>query len=146
VKDCVFLSQLKTLIKLITMEKHINIVAALQIGLSIFNLLIALLIFTVLKLVGGFVDEPNANTILSLVADVISIVFIVLSLPGIFAGIGLYKRKEWARILTLVLSILEVFNFPFGTAIGIYSIWALVQPENVNSFQGNSNMNRNQQL
>lgn len=145
-KDCVFLSQLKTLIKLITMEKHINIVAALQIGLSIFNLLIALLIFTVLKLVGGFVDEPNANTILSLVADVISIVFIVLSLPGIFAGIGLYKRKEWARILTLVLSILEVFNFPFGTAIGIYSIWALVQPENVNSFQGNSNMNRNQQL
>lgn len=145
-KDCVFLSQLKTLIKLITMEKHINIVAALQIGLSIFNLLIALLIFTVLKLVGGFVDEPNANTILSLVADVISIVFIVLSLPGIFAGIGLYKRKEWARILTLVLSILEVFNFPFGTAIGIYSIWALIQPENVNSFQGNSNMNRNQQL
>jgi membrane-associated protease RseP (regulator of RpoE activity) len=146
VKDCVFLSQLKTLIKLITMEKHINIVAALQIGLSIFNLLIALLIFTVLKLVGGFVDEPNANTILSLVADVISIVFIVLSLPGIFAGIGLYKRKEWARILTLVLSILEVFNFPFGTAIGIYSIWALIQPENVNSFQGNSNMNLNQQL
>jgi membrane-associated protease RseP (regulator of RpoE activity) len=123
------------------MEKHINIVAALQIGLSIFNLLIALLIFTVLKLVGGFVDEPNANTILSLVADIISIVFIVLSLPGIFAGIGLYKRKEWARILTLVLSVLEIFNFPFGTAIGVYSIWALIQPENVSTFQRVSSMN-----
>ena len=126
-----------------TMEKHINIVAALQIGLSIFNLLIALLIFTVLKLVGGFVDEPNANTILSMVANVIGIVFIVLSLPGIFAGIGLYKRKEWARILTLVLSILEVFNFPFGTAIGIYSIWALVQPESMNTFQSSTSMNNN---
>jgi membrane-associated protease RseP (regulator of RpoE activity) len=126
------------------MEKHINIVAALQIGLSIFNLLIALLIFTVLKLVGGFVDEPNANTILSLVADIISIVFIVLSLPGIFAGIGLYKRKEWARILTLVLSVLEIFNFPFGTAIGVYSIWALIQPENVSTFQSASTMNNNQ--
>jgi type IV secretory pathway VirB2 component (pilin) len=119
------------------MEKHINIVAALQIGLSIFNLVVAFLIFTVLKLVGGFVDEPNANTILSLIADILAVVFIVVSIPGILAGMGLYKRKEWARVLTLVLSIIEVFSFPFGTAIGIYSIWALIQPETVSEFGNN---------
>ena len=116
------------------MEKHINTVAALQIGLSIFNLLIAFLIFTVLKLVGGFVDDANGATILSLIADVLAIVFIIISVPGILAGMGLYKRKEWARILTLVLSIVEIFSFPFGTAIGIYSIWALIQPETVAEF------------
>jgi len=116
------------------MEKHINIVAALQIGLSIFNLLIAFLIFTVLKLVGGFVDDANGATILSLIADVLAIVFIIISVPGILAGMGLYKRKEWARILTLVLSIVEIFSFPFGTAIGIYSIWALIQPETIAEF------------
>jgi membrane-associated protease RseP (regulator of RpoE activity) len=123
--------------KFIVMEKHINIVAALQIGLSIFNLVIAFVIFTVLKLVGGFVDEPNANTILSLIADILAIVFIIISIPGILAGMGLYKRKEWARVLTLVLSIIEIFSFPFGTAIGIYSIWALIQPETVNAFGNN---------
>jgi len=116
------------------MEKHINIVAALQIGLSIFNLLIAFLIFTVLKLVGGFVDDANGATILSLIADILAIVFIVISVPGILAGMGLYKRKEWARILTLILSIVEIFSFPFGTAIGIYSIWALIQPETTAAF------------
>jgi len=116
------------------MEKHINIVAAMQIGLSIFNLLIAFLIFTVLKLVGGFVDDANGATILSLIADVLAIVFIIISVPGILAGMGLYKRKEWARVLTLVLSIVEIFSFPFGTAIGIYSIWALIQPETVAEF------------
>ena len=116
------------------MEKHINIVAALQIGLSIFNLLVALLIFTILKLVVGFVDEPNAEAILSIVADVLAVVFIVVSVPGILAGIGLYKRKEWARILSLILSVIEIFSFPFGTAIGIYSIWALIQPETVSAF------------
>jgi len=116
------------------MEKHINIVAALQIGLSIFNLLIAFLIFTVLKLVGGFVDDANGVTILSLIADILAIVFIVISVPGILAGMGLYKRKEWARILTLILSIVEIFSFPFGTAIGIYSIWALIQPETIAAF------------
>ena len=116
------------------MEKHINIVAALQIGLSIFNLLVAFLIFTVLKLVGGFVDDANATTILSIIADVLAVVFIVISVPGILAGMGLYKRKEWARILTLILSIIEIFSFPFGTAIGIYSIWALIQPETIAAF------------
>jgi len=116
------------------MEKHINIVAALQIGLSIFNLLIAFLIFTVLKLVGGFVDDANGATILSLIADILAIVFIIISVPGILAGMGLYKRKEWARVLTLILSVIEIFSFPFGTAIGIYSIWALTQPETVTAF------------
>lgn len=120
------------------MEKHINIVAALQIALSIFNLLIAFLIFTVLKLVGGFVDDANATTILSIISDVLAIVFIVISLPGILAGLGLYKRKEWARILTLILSVIEIFSFPFGTAIGIYSIWALIQPETIAEFGGNN--------
>ncbi|MDP2336515.1 MAG: hypothetical protein Q8N05_08720 [Bacteroidota bacterium] len=122
------------------MEKHVNVVAALQIGLSIFNLLIAFLIFTVLKLVGGFVEDPNGGLILSIVADILAVVFILISVPGLLAGLGLYKRKEWARILTLVLSVFEFFNFPFGTAIGIYSIWALIQPENISSFGNASSM------
>lgn len=121
------------------MQKNINIVAALQIGLSIFNLLIAFLIFTVLKVVGGFVDDANGSTILSLIADILAIVFIIISLPGILAGMGLYKRKEWARILTIILSVIELFSFPFGTAIGIFSIWAMIQPETVAAFnQSNS--------
>ncbi len=116
------------------MQKNINVVAALQIGLSIFNLFIAFLIFTLLKVVGGFVNEPTGSTIISLVADILAIAFIVISFPGIMAGIGLYKRKEWARILTIILSVVELFSFPFGTAIGIFSIWVLVQDETVAAF------------
>ena len=116
------------------MEKHINIVAALQIGISIFNLLIALLIFTLFKLIIGFVDDSGGEMVLSTIANVVAIVFIIVSLPGIFAGLGLFKRQEWARILTLVLSVISIFNFPIGTGVGIYSIWALVQPEVVAEF------------
>lgn len=123
------------------MEKHINVVAALQIGLNIFNLLIALLVFTVLKLIVGFVDDQNGETVLTIIANAIAILFILISIPGILAGLGLYKRQEWARILTLVISVIEIFNFPFGTAIGIYSIWALIQPESVAAFGNVSSMN-----
>ena len=118
------------------MEKHINVVAALQIGLSIFCLLMVVLSFTVMRVIGGFIDEPEGEMILSIIGNVIATFLILVSIPGIIAGLGLYRRKEWARILTLILSVIEIFNFPFGTAIGIYSIWAMIQPETVAVFAG----------
>lgn len=116
------------------MEKHINVVAALQIGLSIFTLLLVILAYTVFNLIGSFVDEPNGKMVLSIIAKAIAAFLIFVSIPGLIAGFGLYRRKEWARILTLVISVIILFNFPLGTAIGIYSIWALVQPETVAAF------------
>jgi hypothetical protein len=117
------------------MEKHINVIAALRIGYTILHLLLGALIYTILFFVVDFADDQEAETILMIVANVIIVVIVVLSIPGIIAGIGLFKRKEWARILTLILSVLDLFNIPIGTAIGAYSIWALVQPEVVEQFK-----------
>jgi O-antigen/teichoic acid export membrane protein len=117
------------------MEKHINVVAALQIGFSILGLIIGGVLFTLIVLLGNFIDEPDAQIVFGIIAKVVMVVLIVLSIPGIIAGIGLLKRKEWARILTLILSVLSLVNFPIGTAIGAYSIWAMVQPEVVELFK-----------
>jgi hypothetical protein len=117
------------------MEKHINIVAALQIGFSILGLIIGGLIFTILFFVGDFIDEAEAQAVLTIIANVVMVVIVILSIPGIVAGVGLLKRKEWARILTLILSVIDLINFPVGTAVGAYSIWAMVQPEVVEQFK-----------
>lgn len=116
------------------MAKHINTVAALQIGLCIFNLLMVLTLYTILKLVGGFIDDPAVGMILTVIANILGTVLALLSIPGIIAAIGLYRRKEWGRILMLIVSVISIFNFPFGTAIGIYSIWVLIQPDTVAAF------------
>lgn len=116
------------------MEKHINTVAALQIGLCLFNLLLILTIYSFLKIAGSVIDEPEADMILNIIANIGATILVLLSIPGIIAAFGLYRRKEWARILTLIISVIGIFNFPFGTAIGIYSIWVLIQPEAVASF------------
>jgi len=117
------------------MERHINVIASLRIGFSILGLIIGGLIFTVLYFVGDFVEDKEAEAVLTIVANVIAVLIVILSIPGIIAGIGLFRRKEWARILTLILSVLDLFNIPVGTAIGAYSIWALVQPEVVEQFK-----------
>lgn len=116
------------------MEKHINVVAALQIGLSIFTLLMVVLTYSVLSLIGNFIDQPEGEMVFRIIGNVIATFLTIVAIPGIVAGFGLYRRKEWARILTLILSVLAIFNFPFGTAIGIYSIWVLIQPETVAAF------------
>ena len=117
------------------MEKHVNVIAALQIGFSILGLIIGIVAFTILYIVGNATNDMDAKMVLPIIANVLIIFFILFSIPGIIAGIGLFKRKEWARILTLILSVLDLVNIPVGTAIGVYSIWVLVQPETVKLFQ-----------
>jgi hypothetical protein len=117
------------------MERHIKVVAALQIGYSILGIFIGILLFTVFHLIGDFSGDHEAEFVLSIIANVMITMFAVLSIPGIIAGMGLFKRKEWARILTLILSVLHLLSFPIGTAVGVYSIWALVQPEVVEAFK-----------
>jgi len=117
------------------MEKHINVVAALQIGFSILGIIIGGVIFTLFFFLGDFVEDNDAQVVFSIIGNVVMVVILILSIPGIIAGIGLLKRKEWARILTLILSVLDLINFPIGTAVGAYSIWALVQPEVVEQFK-----------
>ena len=51
---------------------------------------------------------------------------LVLGLPGIIAGAGLLKFRPWARILGIIISALDLIHFPFGTALGVYGLWALL--------------------
>jgi hypothetical protein len=39
---------------------------------------------------------------------------------------GLYERQSWARILGIVVGFLALIRFPFGTALGIYTLWVLL--------------------
>lgn len=116
------------------MEKHINVVAALHLGCSILGILIGGIVFAILYFVRDISGDPDAETILPIIANVMIIFVVIISIPGIIAGIGLFKRKEWARILALIISVIDLFNIPLGTAVGVYSIWALVQPEVVAEF------------
>jgi hypothetical protein len=59
---------------------------------------------------------------------------IAVSVLGIIGGVGLLRLKSWARYLVLVLSILALLSIPIGTALGIYSIWVLVNDETVQLF------------
>ena len=111
------------------MDKHLTAVAALQIGMSIFGLFFVALIFILLTSLGMIIDDPEAVYILWAILPGIGFFIGLLSVLGIVGGIGLFGRRHWARILILIVSAIDLLNFPIGTALAIYSIWVLVQPE-----------------
>jgi hypothetical protein len=48
------------------------------------------------------------------------------AIAGAIAGWGLMARCPWARMLAIVLGCISLLHFPFGTALGIYTLWVLV--------------------
>jgi len=63
-------------------------------------------------------------------------------IPGIIAyiltGYGLLNYKSWARILAIILATLNLILFPIGTAIGIYTLWAMFNDETKALFEAGS--------
>jgi hypothetical protein len=113
------------------MENHLTAVGALSIGLSVLGILVGAFAFVLLAGIGYAVQEEDASIVLLTIGTVFGFLFLILSIPGIIGGIGIFKRKEWARILVLVVSAMHLINIPIGTAVGAYSIWVLVQKETI---------------
>lgn len=67
--------------------------------------------------------------------SIIGIAVLVKAFLGFFAGWGLLHREPWARMLTIVLSFLALFNVPFGTALGIYGLWVLLPAESERQYE-----------
>jgi hypothetical protein len=111
------------------MKKHIQIVAALHIAMGVVSLLGAIVVFVVFGIAGSVVvsqGERQAASILAIIAVALGSFLAVLALPGIIGGWALLTGRSWGRPLVLVLGAIHLINIPLGTALGIYTIWALV--------------------
>jgi len=116
------------------MNTNVKVVGWLWIAngaLSILMLFIGLLVINWPGLI------PNARD--SFLASFGALCFF---LPGvvayILAGSGLVKYKSWARILAIILAILNLILFPIGTALGIYTLVIMFNDEAEALFRGES--------
>jgi len=114
------------------MEQHVKVVAILNIVYGGLGVLIALLVLLFFGGMAGVVhSDPSPDSdvgvaALGVIGVVGFIVIALISVPAVIGGIGLLKFREWARILLIVMSALNLINIPFGTALGIYGLWTLL--------------------
>ena len=126
------------------METHVKVLGALQIAmgcLSLFAAIILTVVFAGGLSAMGFSGDPDAQTAMPFVgfaATAIVTLLVVLSLPGILTGIGLLRVRPWARIVGIVLCVLNLMMVPFGTLVGIYGLWVLFSKETEQLFEAQS--------
>ena len=117
------------------MDRHVQLLSILCIVYGVLGLLFAFFVFLLLFGISFIPDMGDiAPGILRIVAWVASLFFTAIALPQVIAGYGLMKRKEWGRILTLIVSFFQLLSFPLGTALGIYSFVILLKEETVKLF------------
>lgn len=117
-----------------SMDQHISLLGWLYIAMHIILVLVAVMLFVGVVAGGLFSGDAEALAVTSLVGALISGFFVALAAPGVLAGFGLLKRKSWARPLAMVLGILNLMSFPFGTAVGVYTLWVLMQEDAADLF------------
>ena len=115
------------------MKNHVTAVAVLQLGMGVLGFSGAcILIFAMIGpglLVVGLEGDTMPLTILTAISTAIAGMIVLFSIPNIIAGVGLLLWKNWARYLTMVIAVLQLFNIPIGTALAAYSLWVLLQDE-----------------
>jgi hypothetical protein len=124
------------------MTTHVKVLAVLYLVLSALGVCAALFFGLAIGTASGIVaanadhDAAVALPIIGVAGTALVVFLLALSLPGIITGIGLLKFKPWARIVGIVLAVLNLINIPFGTILGIYGLWVLLNKETERLFAG----------
>ncbi len=116
------------------MDTHVKVVSWLYIVLGALGLVTALCIFGLFFGIGLITDDRVAFSVLTITALFVAGLLLTTSLPGMIAGFGLLRYRQWARILALVLAVLNLPMLPIGTLLGVYSIWVLLDDDSIPLF------------
>ena len=111
------------------MRQHVPILGWCFIVYHGIVALVGIMIGLVVSGAGVISGEREAMFITGAVGALVAGFLIVISLPGIIAGIGLLKYRPWARILAIIIGVLHLLSFPFGTALGVYALYVLLNAE-----------------
>jgi len=115
-------------------QQHIKIVAWLNIiGGAIFAV-VSVFVFIFFAGIGIVSGEPEALGTLAFIGSLFGFLMMAAGLPGLAAGYGILKGRNWGRLLGIVVAVMNLFNFPIGTAIGGYSLWVLTDDNAAGKF------------
>jgi len=114
-------------------SEHIRLLGILWLAFSAFNAVGAVVLYvlanTLFRHMADIGGPAEAAVWLRPFMGVIALIVAAKAALGFATGWGLLQREPWARMLTIVLAFLALFHVPFGTAVGVYTLWVLLPAE-----------------
>jgi hypothetical protein len=118
-----------------TAEKHITLVAVLHLVHSGLGILLAIFLFTLLTGIGALSGEEDAFLVLGIIGTSLSVFLFFISIPGIIGGVALLQHARWSRVFMIIIGALKLLDIPLGTALGIYTMIALMRDDVIRVFE-----------
>ena len=112
-------------------QSHMHLLGILWLAVSALNAVGGLVLIVVGNTLFPHLHEMGApanvpTPFLSAIVSTLGIIILAKAACGFIAGWGLMQREPWARVIALVLGFISLFNVPFGTAVGVYTLWVLL--------------------
>lgn len=121
------------------MTKHIELVGLLYLLAGAITVLVAATVF-ILGLGALSIASGEARVAAGVTAATFIIVALLLVLwAAVNAWLGRELRRgtrPLTRTIAFVVAVLHLFVLPFGTALGVYTMWVLLHPETRARFEG----------
>ena len=111
------------------LRDHVRILAWCFLVYSAVAALIGLAVGGIVMTGGALAGGREALLATGAVGLFVAGLLLVFSLPGILVGWGLLRLRPWARILGIIFGSLHLLSIPFGTALGVYALVILLNPE-----------------
>lgn len=105
---------------------HVRLLGILWLAISAFRLLPGLFLIAMMRGPRMAFLPPDVPFFVHGILHFVGWAFIFFGGIGLLAGWGLLERQPWARTLTIVLGCLNLVDMPIGTALGVYTLWALL--------------------
>ena len=123
------------------MVTHVKVLGVLYILVSALGVCAALFLMLAVGAASGVIataaeaeDAALALPIIGISGTALVVFLLLLSVPGLITGIGLLKFRPWSRILGIALSAINLIHIPFGTLLGIYGLWVLLNKDSERLF------------
>jgi hypothetical protein len=114
-------------------QSHVRLLGLLWLGFSAFNTVGAVVLYVIANTLfahARFSAPESATAFLRPFLSVVAMILLAKAALGFLAGWGLLQHEKWARVLALVIGFVSLFtNIPFGTALGIYTMWVLLSTD-----------------
>jgi hypothetical protein len=111
---------------------HVRLLGIFWLALSALRLIPGLFLMAFMT-TRGF--GPGIPLFLHEFLPAIGMIFLFLAGIGIAAGAGLLTQQPWARMLAIIFGAVSLIDIPFGTAIGIYTLWVLLPAESEQEYK-----------